>query len=322
MTAEMRGVLVVDMGTQYTQLIARRVRESGTWCQIATPDEALKVAREMDLGGLILSGGPSSVYDEGAPNPDTELLSLGVPVLGICYGMQWMCQTLGGSVEATDTREYGRTQMTVETAEGMFHGVEGDSVVWMSHGDEVTSIPEGFTTHASSESCAYAAVADQARGLWGVQFHPEVTHTERGAEMLENFLARVCEFSGDWSEESIVDREVAKVRAQVRETRLEPTEAPRVAQYVPGTRRAREPDAPSGSPNSGACSSAAARTRSRTSCARPRWSTGWASKLSCSTGDRVVTSFHVVRCWTDPAPAPRRPVGDRGSDEAAEIRET
>ena len=218
MTAEMRGVLVVDMGTQYTQLIARRVRESGTWCQIATPDEALNVARGMDLGGLILSGGPSSVYDEGAPNPDAELLNLGVPVLGICYGMQWMCQTLGGSVEATDTREYGRTQMTVETAEGMFHGVEGESVVWMSHGDEVTSIPEGFTTHASSESCAYAAVADQARGLWGVQFHPEVTHTERGSEMLENFLARVCEFPGDWSEESIVDREVEKVRAQVGET--------------------------------------------------------------------------------------------------------
>ena len=217
MTAEMRGVLVVDMGTQYTQLIARRVREAGTWCQIATPDEALNVARGMELGGLILSGGPSSVYDEGAPNPDAELLNLGVPVLGICYGMQWMCQTLGGSVEATDTREYGRTQMTVETAEGLFHGVEGESVVWMSHGDEVTSIPDGFTTHASSESCAFAAVADQARGLWGVQFHPEVSHTVRGSEVLYNFLFAVCQMPGDWSSENIATREIAKVRAMVGE---------------------------------------------------------------------------------------------------------
>ena len=218
MTVEMRGMLVVDMGTQYTQLIARRVREAGTWCQITTPDEALSVAQGMNLGGLILSGGPSSVYDEGAPNPDTGLLEMGVPVLGICYGMQWMCQTLGGQVEATETREYGRTRMAVGTPEGMFHGVEGESVVWMSHGDEVTSIPAGFTTHASSESCTFAAVADQARGLWGVQFHPEVTHTERGGEMLDNFLSRVCELPGDWSEESIVDREVEKIRAQVGET--------------------------------------------------------------------------------------------------------
>lgn len=218
MTAEMRGVLVVDMGTQYTQLIARRVREAGTWCVITTPAEALKDAREMDLGGLILSGGPSSVYDEGAPDPEAALLELGVPVLGICYGMQWMCRKLGGEVEATDTREYGRTRMEVGTPEGMFHGLEGESVVWMSHGDEVTSIPEGFTTHASSESCAFAAVADQARGLWGVQFHPEVTHTERGTEMLANFLSRVCEFPGDWSEESIVEREVEAIRAQVGET--------------------------------------------------------------------------------------------------------
>jgi GMP synthase (glutamine-hydrolysing) len=170
MTADMRGVLVVDMGTQYTQLIARRVREAGTWCQVTTPDKVLEVAALMDLGGLILSGGPSSVYDEGAPNPDAKLFDLGVPVLGICYGMQWMCQTLGGQVEATDQREYGRTLMTVQTSEGLFQGVEGESTVWMSHGDEVVSIPDGFTTHASSDSCSFVAVADQSRGLWGVQF--------------------------------------------------------------------------------------------------------------------------------------------------------
>ena len=218
MTADMRGVLVVDMGTQYTQLIARRVREAGTWCQVTTPDKVLEVAAEMDLGGLILSGGPSSVYDEGAPNPDVKLFELGVPVLGICYGMQWMCQSLGGQVEATDQREYGRTVMNVQTSEGLFHGVDGESTVWMSHGDEVVSIPDGFTTHANSESCNFVAVADQARGFWGVQFHPEVTHTERGKEMLDNFLSRVCELPGDWSEESIVEREVNKVRAQVGET--------------------------------------------------------------------------------------------------------
>ena len=213
-----RGVLVVDLGTQYTQLIARRLREAGTWCEISIPERALETAQRMDLGGVILSGGPSSVYDEGSPRPPREILELGVPVLGICYGMQWMCQELGGKVVASDSREYGRTSIRILESEGLFDGIGGHTVVWMSHGDSVVSIPKGFETYASSDSCEFAAVADPARKLWGVQYHPEVTHSVRGREMIDNFLVKVCELPGDWKPDSIVDREVAKVLEIVGET--------------------------------------------------------------------------------------------------------
>ena len=123
-----RGVLIVDLGTQYTQLIARRLREAGTWCEITIPERALETARRMDLGGVILSGGPNSVYDEGSPRPPRELLDLGVPVLGICYGMQWMCQELGGKVVASDSREYGRTSIRILESEGLFDGIGGHTV--------------------------------------------------------------------------------------------------------------------------------------------------------------------------------------------------
>ncbi len=207
-----RGVLVVDLGTQYTQLIARRLREAGTWCEITVPDRAMEDAGRMDLGGVILSGGPNSVYDEGSPRPPRELLDLGVPMLGICYGMQWMCQELGGRVESTDTREYGRTSIRVLESEGLFAGIGGHTVVWMSHGDSVTAIPDGFATYASSDTCEFAAVGDPARKWWGVQFHPEVTHSVRGREMIDNFLSVVCALPGDWKPDSIVEREVAQVR--------------------------------------------------------------------------------------------------------------
>ena len=212
MTADPRGVLVVDLGTQYTQLIARRVREAGSWCEIAPPSKAVEAARRMNLGGVILSGGPASVYDDDAPFVPRELIELGVPVLGICYGMQWMCRELGGDVTGTDKREYGRTSIAVSKPEGLLQGIGGHTVVWMSHGDEVTSIPPGFEDYAGSENCAHAAVGDPARGLWGVQFHPEVTHTVRGREILDNFLTRICRMPGDWRPESIVEREVQRVR--------------------------------------------------------------------------------------------------------------
>jgi len=213
-----RGVLVVDLGTQYTQLIARRVREAGTWCEIAVPASALEKARAMDLGGVILSGGPASVYAQGAPAPPRELLDLGVPVLGICYGMQWMCQELGGRVRGVERREYGRTSMAVVASQGLFEGIGGHTVVWMSHGDSVEELPRGFRALARSENCEFAAVAGPDQRLWGVQFHPEVTHTVRGREMLDNFLTRICRLPGDWRAESIVEREVRKVRDLVGET--------------------------------------------------------------------------------------------------------
>jgi len=215
MSSDPRGVLVVDLGTQYAQLIARRVREANAWCEIAPPSRALEAARDMDLAGVILSGGPASVYADDAPDVPSELLRLGVPVLGICYGMQWMARELGGEVVATDKREFGRTSIAVAESEGLFEGIAGHTVVWMSHGDHVATLPEGFRTYAASESCSHAAVGDPARGFYGLQFHPEVTHTVRGRDLIDNFVLRVCGLPGDWRADNIVEREVERVRARV-----------------------------------------------------------------------------------------------------------
>jgi GMP synthase (glutamine-hydrolysing) len=210
-----RGILIVDLGTQYAQLIARRVREASTWCQIAPPAKALETARSMNLGGVVLSGGPASVYAADAPDVPRGLLELGVPVLGICYGMQWMMRELGGEVVAAAKREFGRTSLGVVRSERLFDGIDGHTVVWMSHGDQVERLAEGFAVDAASDTCPFAAVSDERRGLYGVQFHPEVTHSVRGREVLLNFVARVCNLPGDWRPESIVEREVAIVRERV-----------------------------------------------------------------------------------------------------------
>jgi len=210
-----RGVLIVDLGAQYAQLIARRVREASVWCEIAPPARALETAARMNLAGVILSGGPASVYAPDAPKVPKELLALRVPVLGICYGMQWMSQELGGEVRGAKQREFGRTSLVVERPEGILEGIEGRTVVWMSHGDKVERLPPGFAVLASSESCPFAAVGDASRGFYGVQFHPEVSHSLRGTEVLHNFLLRVCALPGDWKPDSIAEREIAKVRAQV-----------------------------------------------------------------------------------------------------------
>jgi GMP synthase (glutamine-hydrolysing) len=215
MSASPKGVLVVDLGAQYAQLIARRVREANVWSEIAPPARALEVARRMNLGGVILSGGPASVYASDAPKVPRELLELGVPVLGICYGMQWMMQVLGGEVLGAKKREFGRTSLEIHHPRGIFEAVDGRTVVWMSHGDKVAQIPHDFAVLASSTDCEFAAVEQAAKGFYGVQFHPEVTHTVRGREVLENFLWRVCDLPGDWTSGSIVEREVASVRERV-----------------------------------------------------------------------------------------------------------
>ncbi len=215
MSAGPRGILVVDLGAQYAQLIARRVREARVWSEIAPPARALEAARRMDLGGIILSGGPASVYAPDAPAVPRELLDLGVPVLGICYGLQWLVQVLGGEVRPAERREFGRASLEVLRAEGVLEGLADSTVVWMSHGDQVARLPQGFVALARSADCAYAAVADVRRGLFGVQFHPEVSHTLRGRELIENFVWRVCGIPGDWTSGSIVEREVERVRRQV-----------------------------------------------------------------------------------------------------------
>jgi GMP synthase (glutamine-hydrolysing) len=210
-----RGILVVDLGAQYAQLIARRVREASVWSEIAPPARALETARRMNLAGIILSGGPASVYAKDAPVVPRELLELGVPVLGICYGMQWMMQVLGGDVQPASKREFGRTSIEIHHPRGVLEAIDGRTVVWMSHGDKVASIPAGFQTLASSSECEFAAVDEAGRRLYGVQFHPEVTHTVRGRELLENFVWRVCDLPGDWNSGSIVEREVAAIRDRV-----------------------------------------------------------------------------------------------------------
>jgi len=214
-----RGILVVDLGAQYAQLIARRVRESNVWSEIVPPGVALERARSMrdagTLGGILLSGGPASVYAADAPPVPSALLELGVPILGICYGAQWLVHELGGSVVAATRREYGRTSIEVKRSEAILEGVDGRTVVWMSHGDKVESLPPGFTTYAASDDCEFAAFGDPERGLFAVQFHPEVTHTVRGREILENFVWSVCDLPGDWNADAIVEREVAAVRALV-----------------------------------------------------------------------------------------------------------
>jgi GMP synthase (glutamine-hydrolysing) len=211
--AQPRAILIVDLGTQYAQLIARRVREAAVYCEIAPPAHALAAARRLNLAGVILSGGPASVYAPDAPAVPRELLEMDVPVLGICYGMQWMSQTLGGHVQAADKREFGRTSLEINRPEGIFRGIDGRTVVWMSHGDQVERLPRGFEVYASSDTCPYAAAGDPRRGFFGVQFHPEVTHSVRGAEILANFLYEVCRVPGDWKPASIVEREIEKVRS-------------------------------------------------------------------------------------------------------------
>lgn len=213
-----RGLLIVDLGTQYAQLIARRLREAGTWCEIFPASKALDAAKSMDLAGIVLSGGPASVYADDAPEVPEGLLELGVPVLGICYGMQWMSRTLGGTVEGTGKREFGHTQLRLSGAPALFAGLGDEATVWMSHGDKVTALPEGFETAASSETCEHAAIVDPSRGFYGVQFHPEVSHTVRGKEILANFVLDVCGLPGDWKAENIAEREIEKVRAQVGDT--------------------------------------------------------------------------------------------------------
>ncbi len=206
-------VCILDFGAQYAQLIARRVREHHCYCEIlpCTADpERLRGAR-----GIILTGGPASVYAPGAPRCDPRLFDLGVPVLGICYGMQLMCHLLGGRVVAASKREYGRAVLDIVDKNELFAGLPSQTQVWMSHGDSVENPGGGFQTIATTTNTPHAAVRDPGRALYGIQFHPEVTHTDRGREMLGNFLTRVCRMSGDWQMGSFIEETVGRVREQV-----------------------------------------------------------------------------------------------------------
>ncbi len=214
----MQKVVVLDFGGQYNQLIARRVRECSVYCEVKPYHTPLPVLREMDPIGIIFTGGPNSVYDEKAPHVDPEIFRLGVPILGICYGCQLLAHSLGGRVaaaQADTAREYGKTETRYDTACRLFRGLPETGVSWMSHGDYMEKVPEGFTLAARSGACPNVAIADEARGFYGVQFHPEVDHTEHGLQMLRNFLYEVCGAKGDWTMGDYCKSAVAAIREKV-----------------------------------------------------------------------------------------------------------
>ncbi len=208
-------VVVLDFGAQYAQLIARRIRESKVKSLIVPFDVPLDDLRALAPRGLVLSGGPASVYEPGAPRPDPGLFDLGVPVLGICYGMQAMAHLLGGKTGPTDQREYGRTRLFVDEGEPLFIGLEDRLTCWMSHGDAVLRLPPGFVTLAHTDAGAVAAAGDHVRRFYGLQFHPEVSHTPWGGEVLRAFLYGVCGCRPTWTMASFIDRSVEEIRGAV-----------------------------------------------------------------------------------------------------------
>ena len=217
MTAEQdpRPVLVVDLGAQYAQLIARRVRECRVYSEIVPHELPVAELMAKRPAGLILSGGPASVYQPDAPSLDPDVLRVGLPVLGICYGQQFMTQALAGEVRATGLREYGRTELFVDEPGVLLADLPAIDTVWMSHGDTVVRAPDGFRVTAHTESTPVAAMEDRERGLFGVQFHPEVAHTPRGLDVMKRFLYEGCGLLPDWTPANVIERSVAHIRHQV-----------------------------------------------------------------------------------------------------------
>jgi GMP synthase (glutamine-hydrolysing) len=208
-------ILLLDFGSQYTQVIARRVRECQVYSEIVRFDTPAVEIAALKPNGLILSGGPASVYDKGAPQIDPEIFSLGIPVLGICYGLMLMAHHLGGQVVFTGRREYGPGMLRINDGSELFEGLGNQLDVWNSHGDEVTALPKGFRVVGTTEGCDFAAVENPERKLYGLQFHPEVAHTPRGREILQNFVYHICHCAMDWTMGSFIEEACSRVRKQV-----------------------------------------------------------------------------------------------------------
>ena len=213
-------ILVLDFGSQYAQLIARRVREENVYCEIVRHGITAEQVKAHNPVGLILSGGPNSVYEDGAPKCDPAIFDLGIPVLGICYGMQLVCDTLGGKVESTPTREYGRATCIVTQQDEILDGYPAEDQVWMSHGDQVHQVSDDFVGLAKTDTCLIAAVKHTSRPVYGLQFHPEVTHTPNGSVILRNFLYKICGCTGTWKLTDFADEMIATIREQVGEDRV------------------------------------------------------------------------------------------------------
>ncbi len=208
-------ILVLDFGSQYTQLIARKLRESGVYTEVVPYREKIEDIKARKPRGIILSGGPASVYAEDAYKPDEGVWDLGLPILGICYGMQLITQHFGGEVIAADHHEYGKAKLKIENDSSIFKGIADDSIVWMSHGDKAEKLPEGFEIIGTSENSPYAAIADEKRKVYAFQFHPEVHHSVEGTAMLKNFAKHICGCDSTWNMGSFAKEKIAAIRAQV-----------------------------------------------------------------------------------------------------------
>ena len=211
-------ILILDFGGQYNQLIARRVRECNVYCEVKPFGTSLEEIKAFDPIGIIFTGGPNSVYEAGSPHVDTGVYSLGLPILGICYGCQLLAHELGGRVTAAQddsAREYGKTETYFDTSCKLFKNIPAESITWMSHGDYMAQVPQGFRLVAHSAACPTVGICDEERGFYGVQFHPEVNHTEYGREMLHNFLYEVCGAVGDWTMADYKRRAIEEIRAKV-----------------------------------------------------------------------------------------------------------
>lgn len=208
-------IAVLDFGSQYTQLIARRIRESKVYCKILPYNAPMEELKAIKPKGLILSGGPSSVYDPDAPQASLKILEMGVPVFGICYGMQWMSHQLDGEVVQADRHEYGRAELEVLNDTDLFYGIKPNTTVWMSHGDHIIQLPEDFEVIAQTSNSPVAAMRNKQKKWYGVQFHPEVVHTPEGVTLLKNFLYRICECSPSWIMESFIKDSITQIKKQV-----------------------------------------------------------------------------------------------------------
>ena len=214
----MEKILILDFGGQYNQLIARRVREHNVYCEVKSCAMSLPEIRAYDPIGIIFTGGPNSVYLEDSPHVDPEIFTLGIPILGICYGCQLMAHTLGGQVtpaQEDSAREYGKTETFFNTGCPLFDGIPEKSITWMSHGDYMAKVPDGFALVGHTDACPNVAIADESRGFYGVQFHPEVNHTEFGSQMLKNFLYKVCRAKGEWTMGDYKNTAIASLREKI-----------------------------------------------------------------------------------------------------------
>jgi GMP synthase (glutamine-hydrolysing) len=208
-------IVVLDFGGQYNQLIARRIRDLGVYSELMPFNTSVDKIRSLQPRGIVFSGGPASVYGVGAPHVDPAIYDLGIPILGICYGMQLIAHQLNGKVEASKTREYGKAEIDFVEGSALVQGLGAKQVVWMSHGDHVSQLPEGFVLDASTESAPIAAMSHREKNVHAVQFHPEVRHSAQGNEMIHNFIYGVCGCHGDWSMESFIEDTIKDIRAEV-----------------------------------------------------------------------------------------------------------